>query len=230
MTLRKKFLIFFSLAMLIAISVTNVSYAGEEEDPITVILQQYMEENVMGSKYEVTREGELAIFTIYSEETGWTTWKDIACIKSAFGAVSQEAVRDVINSIRNVIIDTKGDVVYETEHYYINFLPDDIPEECKMGGSLREALSAPNSADETASAEQEKTEFNDTLVVENDITSEEIEATLDAIKNESMEREAETDNSVSQSEVKVENEDGDVVAYYAADHENGVYFSWSAKP
>ena len=228
MTLRKKFLIFFSLAMLIAISVTNVSYAGEEEDPITVILQQYMEANVTDSKYEVSREGELAIFTIYSEGTGWTTWKDIACIKSAFGAVSQESVRDVINSIRNVIIDTEGDVIYETENYYINFLPDDIPEECRMGGSLREALSAPDSADEMASAEQEKTEFNDTLVVENDITSAEIESTLDAIGNESMAREA--DSSVSQSEVKVENEDGDVVAYYAADHENGVYLSWSAKP
>ena len=228
MTLRKKFLIFFSLAMLIAISVTNVSYAGEEKDPITVILQQYMEANVTDSKYEVSREGELAIFTIYSEGTGWTTWKDIACIKSAFGAVSQESVRDVINSIRNVIIDTEGDVIYETENYYINFLPDDIPEECRMGGSLREALSAPNSADEMASAEQEKTEFNDTLVVENDITSAEIESTLDAIGNESMAREA--DSSVSQSEVKVENEDGDVVAYYAADHENGVYLSWSAKP
>lgn len=228
MTLRKKFLIFLSMAMLIAISVTNISYAGEEEDPITVFLQQYMEANVQDSKYEVSREGELAIFTIYSEGTGWTTWKDVACIKSAFGAASQDSVRDVINSIRNVIIDTKGDVIYETEHYYINFLPDDIPEECRMGGSLREALSTPDSADETASAEQEKTEFNDTVVVENNVTGEEIDSTLDAIKSESMTREA--DGSVSQSEVKVENEDGDVVAYYAADHENGVYFSWSAQP
>ena len=33
-----------------------------------------------------------------------------------------------------------------------------------------------------------------------------------------------------QSEITIENQDGEVVGYYAADHENGTYFSWSAKP
>ena len=229
MTMRRKLLIFFSLAVLIAISVTSVSYAGEDH-PVTDALKQYME-SVTESDVQVSCEGELATFTIHSEGTGWTTWQDVACTKRAFDAVRQESVKNEINSIRIVIIDSQGEVIYDAQNNYINYPPngeyilrDESPE-----ASLREN-SASDSEPSMAPAEEERKEFSDTVVVENDATSEEIEDKLNDIKNESMLQAADDTHDSSQSEVTIENQDGEVVGYYAADHENGAYFSWSAKP
>ena len=218
MTMRRKLLIFFSLAMLIAVSVTSFSYAGEDH-PVTDALKQYME-SVTESDFQVSFEGELATFTIHSEGTGWTTWQDVACTKRAFDAVRQESVKEEVNSIRIVIIDSQGEVIYDAQNNYINRPPngeyvlrDQSPEASLQEDSLL------NSDDRAITEEGEQVADSDTIVVENDVTSEEIDATLNDIENDR-----------SKSEITIENQDGEVVGYYAADHENGAYFSWSPKP
>lgn len=228
MTMRRKLLIFFSMAMLIAIGVTSVSYAGEDH-PITDALKQYMG-SVTESDVQVSYEGELATFTIYSEGTGWTTWQDVACTKRAFDAVRQESVRDQINSIRIVIIDSQGEVIYDAQNNYINCPPEG---ELYVGQPVEENLqedSLPNSDDEAITAEDEPVEYGDTVVVENDATSEEIESKLNDIENDLRLQAADDASDSAQSEVIIENRDGEVVGYYAADYENGAYFSWSEKP
>ena len=230
MKMKRKILILSCWAMLIAISVTGVSYAGEDH-PVTDALKQYME-SVTESDVQVSCEGELATFTIYSEGTGWTTWQDVACTKRAFDAVRQELVKDEINSIRIVIIDSQEEVIYDDQINYINYPPngeyilrDESPE-----ASLPEEESLLNADAEAITLDEERKEFGDTIVVENDVTSEEIESTLNDIENELMLQAADDTCDSPQSEITIENQDGEVVGYYAADHENGVYFSWSAKP
>ena len=108
--------------MLIAISVTNVTYAGEDHSTADA-LKQYMQ-SVTKSDFDVSTEDELAIFTIHSEGTGWTTWQDVACTKRAFDAVRQKSVKEEINSIRIVIIDSQGEVIYDAQNNYINYPPN----------------------------------------------------------------------------------------------------------
>ena len=235
MKIKRKILILSCLAMLIAISVTSVSYAGEDH-PVTDALKQYME-SVTESDVQVSFEGELATFTIYSEGTGETTWQDIACMKRAFDSVRQDSVKEAINSIRVTIIDSQGEVIYDAQDNYINYPPngeyilrDESPEASLQEEPLLNSDNEADEADEASSMEREPVEFSDTVVVENDVTSEEIEDKLNDIENELMLQAADDTCDSPQSEITIENQDGEVVGYYAADHENGVYFSWSAKP
>ena len=244
MTVRRKLLIFFSLAMLIAISVTNVTYAGDDHH-VADALREYMV-SVTESDFDVSVEGELAIFTTRSEGTGWTTWKDVAFLKRAYDSVRQESVKEEINSIQVIIIDSQGEIIYDCSDFYINYPPNgeyvlrdespenDIPEEAVLieDNAVEAAEEAPVLYEDNAVADAkgEPVEFSDTVVLDNEATGKEIEDALDNVKNEMMLREADDTCNLSQSEVTIKNEDGEVVAYYAADHENGAYFSWSAKP
>lgn len=233
MTMKRRLLLFCSLAVALTVSITGIIYAGADQTVVDSI-KSYMDLSVKAD-YQVSYENGLAAFTIYSEGSGRTTYQDIVCLKNIYDTVRQDTVQKRVNSLSIKIIDSKNDVIYDSVDNYINQTvrttkSTDKKSLASIRSSIQAKVAEASALDLTKldiTTEMGKVKLQDTIIMEEGQTSADVGTKLLSARDELMLLTTADTCDVSQAEITLKDQNGSIMAYYIADYEFGTHLCWT---